>query len=485
MNDLLTKPGGRRRFLKGLAAAAAGVGVLSTAAGCREDEVAEVVAQATEAPEVKETAAMEAKPAAVMEEIDWWYGWGGMVSNDMLNAVAEAFNASQGLIRVKPVQVSGMTEKLLTSIAGGNPPAVETGNIVVAEFWTRGAATPLDDMVKTSTILNLDNFFETSIKQGQWKGVQYGVPAIECYLRWGLGVNEKVATEANLDLSNPPRTLEEMLEWAEAMTSLDGAGNVATLGFDPMDAMGGSFGGGDPFLWGPMFGFDYWDTENLKYNLNNPSMIRVLEHIRDIYEIVGADKIEGFRKSYGTWSESPTSSFPAGVQGSVIEGYWSPGELSKSSIDPDTEQPRKFAWNWVYMPEERKDLKIQGTGGHFGMLPKGSPNPEAGFAYIEYLNTEAAVDVIFDASGWLPAQPSLVAKQDASRYRGLDFFIKSQDEATLWGGEHVDPIQGFVTDLWREKTAAVYFNKQSAADAVEEWQNLADSELKERFPDGI
>jgi multiple sugar transport system substrate-binding protein len=372
--------------------------------------------------------------------IEWWFGWGGMTALNALGNVAKTFNESHDNFQVKPLQVSSITQKLLAAIAGGTAPAVETGNINFAEFWVKGAAQPLDDYIKSSKTINIEDFFEPNLKAGQWKGKTYGVPAVECFLRWALSFNQAFLDKAGIKATELPADFDSMYTFAKATSVVESSGAIKSLGFDPLDAMGGSFGDGDPFYWPAAYNFKYYDEGKNQYNFNNDQMVEAMAMIQKFYDIVGADKIAGFIKSYGTWTESPTAMFPAGVEGANINGYWAPGELAKSSPN------NKFVYGWV--PTAQKGVKLQSTGGHYGMLPKGGPNPDLGFQFIEYLTTPAALDVIFNGTGWLGARKSYLSKVDTSKYSGLDFYIKSADSASVMWSVIVDPVQAFVSDQW-------------------------------------
>jgi multiple sugar transport system substrate-binding protein len=409
--------------------------------------------------------------------IEWWFGWGGMTGIHALSDVARVFNESHDDFQVKPLQVDSITQKLLAAIAGGTAPSVETGNINFAEFWVKGAAQPLDDYIKSSKTINLDDFFEANLKAGQWKGKTYGVPAVECFLRWALCFNQTFLDKANIKPDQLPADFDSLYQFAKETTVVESSGAIKTLGFDPLDAMGGSFGDGDPFYWPAAYNFKYFDEASGRYNFNNDQMVEAMAMIQKFYDIVGADKIAGFHKSYGTWTESPTAMFPSGVEGANINGYWAPGELAKSAPD------KKFVYGWV--PTAQKGVKLQSTGGHYGMLPKGGPNPDLGFKFIEFLTTKPALDAIFNGTGWLGARKSYLKDVDVSKYPGLDFFIKSADAATVMWQVLVDPIQSFVSDQWSKLQESVNYHKITPKEAAAQLQQAAETEMKNQFPNGV
>jgi multiple sugar transport system substrate-binding protein len=405
--------------------------------------------------------------------IDWWHGWGGQGAKALEEAV-KAFNAENHGFTVARTQVDQVTTKLLTAIAGGNPPDVETGNIAYAEFYSRDGFQPLDDLINNSKAFKRTDILDTSWNYSQWKGKTYGVPSVESFLRYGLVVNVDLAKKAGLDPTKLPETWDDVFEWHKKMTEFDSAGNVKTVGFDPLDAMGGSWGGGDPAFWPISFGFDYFNAETGKYNLDNPQFIAALNVIKQFYDHVGAEKMTAFRKTSGMWTSDPTASFPAGLQGMIVNGYWTPGELAKTAPD------KNFAYGWLPVPVDRKGKKVQATGGHNSGVPKGATKIDKAWQFIEYLTTDKAIDIIYNGVGWMGASKSYLDKVDTSKYKGLDWYVKSIKEMDDPRGMDVDPIEGFTNTTWTENRDKLNFGQLKPEEVAKQMQDTLTKELKDR-----
>ncbi len=414
-------------------------------------------------------------PAAAAITVEWWHGWGGTVGIATMQQVADAFNAEGSGFKVNRTQVDSVTEKLLTAIAGGVPPDVETGNIAYSEFYSRNSMQPLGDRIDASSKINKADIFDSSWTYASWQGKVYGVPSVESFLRYGLSVNTELVQKKGLDPANLPQTFSEAYEWHKTLTEEDKAGNVAVLGFDPLDAMGGSWGGGDPFYWGAAYNKTVYDQENKSYHVNEDWFIEALTTIKKFYDLVGVEKIDGFRNSYGTWTQSPTSSFPGGVEAMIINGYWQPGELAHSAPD------RKFAYGWMPLPDDRKGKKVQSTGGHNSQIPNGAANPDQAFQFIEFLLSDKAMDVIFAGTGWIGARQSYLSKVDTSKYPGLDFYIKSASSAEEMHGMPVDPIEGFTSNQWTDAYNAVNHGTKTPQQAAADMQDALTKEHARRF----
>ncbi|HEY3107432.1 MAG TPA: hypothetical protein VGL23_01680 [Chloroflexota bacterium] len=447
-------------------------------------------AKPTEAP--KPTEAAKPAPTATpnplanvpvkpgMKVVEWWWPWsGGLTGLQTLANLATDFNNTHDKFQVKALPVDGAWGggKLLTTIAAGNPPAVQTGG-VGGDLWLAGGAITLDDYIKASKVIQLNDIFESNLAGGQFKGKQYGFPQIECFLRGQLCVNKALYEQKGRSaggLQETPIDLDTLYAHAKDMTVVESSGAIKTLGFHPLDAEAEYFGG----YWMAAYGHKFYDDASNKYILDHETMVEMFTTIQKFADITGAEKLTGFVKAYGTWTQSPTAMLPSGVEGINVNGYWAPGELTKSAPG------KSFGFGWMPVPAHRKGTKIAQTGGHNSAIPKGSPSADEGFQIIEYLNTPRAMDIVFDTTGWLGSSKSYIAKANVAKYPGLDFYIRAAKEATVTWGSIFNPIGGFVGDQWNIAVEAVNYHKLTPKEAAKQMQTAADKELKNRFPNGV
>jgi multiple sugar transport system substrate-binding protein len=433
----------------------------------------------TAAPQAAEQAA-EGAPAATEGKttVQWWHGWGGMTGVAAMQAVADAFNAQSEDIFVERLQVDDVHEKYLTAIAGGAPPDCEIGNLNYSEFWARGVLLQMDDWIAASEVIDTADIIQAALDGAKWQGKTYGVPCVESSIRFALSYNSKLVSDAGLDPNAPPQTWDEAFEWHKAATKFDSAGNIEILGFDPMDAMGGSGPGPpDPFFWPPSFGLEWWDAESNSFHFDDELFVAILTTINQFYEFAGVEKMSGYRSSYGTWTQSPTSSFPAQVQAMIVNGPWQPGELARSSPDGD------FIYAWGPTPTDRKGVKFQSSGGHYGSIPQGAAHPEEAFKFLEFASQNEVQDIVFDQTGWLGPRISWNQALDVSKYKGLDFYIKSITEADELRPSEGCPVSSFVGNQWVQAVDAVNFGDKTPEQAAADMQQLCTEELHNQFPD--
>ena len=412
--------------------------------------------------------------AGPKQTIEWWTGWGGVPANESFAKIKQAANEQSKTFEVNHLRVSGVATKLAEAIVAGSPPDVEVGNLPYAEFWVKGYAEPLDQRITKSKVVKRDELPPAAWKFGGYKGKTFGVPAVEGFIRWGLAANEQLLTQRGLDPAKIPTTWDELLVWHRQLTVVQG-GVLQQLGLDPLDAMGGGTGGPDPLIYGPSWGIHFYDEGKEKFDLTNAAMEEALDTIKRFYDVAGGlGAVNEFRKQYGKWSGA-TSGIGSGTQAMQINGPWTPGELAINAPD------KRYAYSWIPVPSKRKGKKLQSTGGHFASLPKGSPHPDHGFQFIEYLWSDQALDIIFEGTGWLTARKSYLSKVNTSRFPGLDFYVKSVTQADEMWEAPVNPIDGFFGTVWNQQVNDMLAGKVGGKAALQEVQRACTEELQTRL----
>ena len=241
--------------------------------------------------------------------------------------------------------------------------------------------------------------------------------------------------------------------------------------------MGGSASGGDPFFWGPSFGLGtgYYDEGAGKFNLVTPQLTDALTTIKSFYDAAGGyAAVQTFHKTNGTWTGAKAG-IVLGTQAMQINGYWTPGSLTKLA------PTKHYVYTWAPVSADRKGTKMQSAGGHFAVLPKGSPHVDQAFSFAEFLTGEPAEKIIFDGNGFLGARKSFLAKVDAKQYPGIDFYLQSATTAGEQWADPVDPIESFFSDNWQTQYTKVFQGQLTPQDALSQLQQLCTAQLAKQL----
>jgi ABC-type glycerol-3-phosphate transport system substrate-binding protein len=452
----------RREFLRA-AALTAGAGILAGCAAPKAVTPEGGIATQTGGEQVANTPAPAASNA-----IQWWVGWGELVpffdSFKQMAKYKELMGSND--VEMKP---SISDEVLFTALAAGTPPDIAS-NISYLDLFARDVCQDIGSWVSTSSVIKKDDFISGNWDGGFYNGKQYGVPTLECFVRFGMDYNTRMVEAAGLDPNTPPVTWSETLEWHKKLTKFDAAGNLLTIGLDPMDAEGSAVS--DGFLAARSWGFKWFDPAAGKFNLDNEKMAAAFDTYAEFYKIVGADKMSGMRQvaANETWG----GSFNAEVQAMIIEGYWHPGETQAQK--PEVAKFNKATW--VPVPDDRRGAKVQGTGGHYVVFMKGAKQTEAGFKFAEFLTTDELCNTIFTQLGWLPAYKPYLDKADSKAFPGLDFYFQSVKDATEMEPAIACPISSFVQTNYDQLSDDVNRGKMTGKDAAAEFQSRCEKEYK-------
>jgi multiple sugar transport system substrate-binding protein len=445
----------RRQFLQ-LTGMAGGAALLAACAP---------TAPAAPAAAPEAGAAESAAPAAAGTPVVYWYAWSNLDPAIAKMIETEEFKEHMG---GATLEYKGTTDQpaLLTAIAAGTPPDAAS-NYDYPALYTRGATIPVQDLVATSSIITEDAILEPLWRSAFVGTDMIGIPAIESFLWWGLNYNADAAEKAGLDPAAPPKTWDEAMDWHQALTTKDDAGNLLTIGLDPYDAMAN-----EPDFPAASWGFKWYDEDTRQFDLANPLMAEALNTMGEFIRFAGPDQFAGLRQveGQGTWG----AAYNAGVQNMIIEGYWHPGETQIQK--PEVAQFNRASWAPV--PAGRADAKIMATGAHFVMILKDAKNPDGALKLGEFFNTPTALDINFKEVGWIHGVKSWLETVDASTYPGLDFYLKAAGEATDFVLGRRCPIQPFVNTQYQELREQVFrdlMDPQAAADelqarALAEWE---------------
>lgn len=176
----------------------------------------------------------EPEPAAEGGTVELRFSWWGNSERaEITQAALDRFEEANPDIKVKPefADFNGYFDRLATSVAGGDAPDVMTlGGAYPREYGDRGA---LLDLSEVSGELDLGKLPEAALSNGNFSGVQYGVPTGNN--TYALLINPRVFEEAGVPLPDEDTwTWEDFMETAQAISENSPEGVYGTA--DPTSA---------------------------------------------------------------------------------------------------------------------------------------------------------------------------------------------------------------------------------------------------------
>jgi len=303
--------------------------------------------------------------------ITYWHLWSGRYA-EIQQKLVDAFMASQDKIKVEVLPVpSNIREKILTSVAAGQPPDVAT-NGDCQTMATAGALTDITPLVEKRGT-DLTAIYPILLEGTKWNAKQWGFPAnagVEAYY-----YNKAKLADAGIDTgAGPmdwagPETWADFLETNRKLTKLDDSGNIVQTGAIPWDVRGL-----DVWFW--TNGGKAFDSASGAVTINTPDNVEAFQYLVDYCnELYGSvDRANEFASAAGSAADGP---FCTGIQAIAYGGNW---DISTyHDWCPDVQL------GFFLFPKGPKGDKRYAYGASDWIyMPRGAKHPEEAYTYIEW-----------------------------------------------------------------------------------------------------
>jgi multiple sugar transport system substrate-binding protein len=436
--------------------AAAGMGLAAfNLAGCAPGPTA----PSAPAPAAATPQAGEAKPGQVF--LNYWTGWSGF-EFDALQALVDKFNKERPDIFVNMTTVFGQYDKVLTAIAGGNPPDV------VSAVWLHQLVSLAgrDGLLPIEAYADKDGIDGKEYFPSCWDAWHYNGHL------WGLavtvnanviGYRRDLFKEVGLDPDTPPKTIAEVDSAAQKLDKIDANGNIERYGLMPAGI----------FQWGQVFGGNFYDENNQKITANDPKNVAALDWMLEYAKRLDITKVDAFQTGFGDYM-SPQNSFFVGKECMTQVGEWFISFVNKFAPGLD--------YDFIGYPSPdggRPDCTT--FDGSVFTIPKGVAHPDASWEFIKWLSQP---ENIGEFAFTIHNIPPKIAVANEDRFVSDPKFKKCVDLYT--GKNAFGPPKSPVTDLYftklTEAEGAVkhgQMDSQAALDRVtQEVQAELDTVLK-------
>jgi multiple sugar transport system substrate-binding protein len=243
-------------------------------------------------------------PAEGVTVLQFWHPWTGQYAEDLAEVIAE-FNRTHPRIQVNALFMptgAGENMKFFVSVAGGVPPdVVFVDGAQVASWAAMGVLRPLNDLM-AETGVSRDDYFEPSWRQCEYNGKAWAIPAA-ADPNFALVWNKHFFRQAGLDPERPPRTIQELEDYALKLTVFDKKGEIERLGFLPTFVPHGSIA---VLTWGWAFGAKFYDERTQQFTCDDPHAIEALKWILHMQKLYGGqERILNFESGFGFSAQEP------------------------------------------------------------------------------------------------------------------------------------------------------------------------------------
>jgi multiple sugar transport system substrate-binding protein len=223
-----------------------------------------------------------------------WATWGDDPVH--LQSLFDSYTQTTG----QPIKVTtGFdSHQIEKGLSEDTPPdlVILSSNALVSSYYEQGLIEPLDPWIETAGI-DLDDTYQAALAQCEMPD------GIYTCLPWGADVfalfwNKDLFTATGLDPEHPPQTMEEMITYADLLTTRDEEGELIQAGFIP------DFPRSYTIPYAHMFGGDLYDMNGSKPAANSQAMIDAMTWQRKFYDILGEQEADQFVLSINRYMKS-------------------------------------------------------------------------------------------------------------------------------------------------------------------------------------
>lgn len=321
-------------------------------------------------------------------EVSFWYLWGGTEGEYVEELIAE-FNASQELYEVKGLSVPDM-QKIIVAISSGEGPDV-TDNFSnnTASYAEKGMLLPLDEYIERDNY-DISDFVPAALEGGRYDGKLYALPINVNFNM--MFYNKALLAEAGLD--GPPKTEEELLDYAIKLTKTNDDGTLKVMGFPDYpnvyytNSMAYAMGG------------DFISEDGKTLTPDNEGMRKAIELMQAYRSEFGADNVVKFNSS--AQYLDATDPFIQGNQAIRFDGPWF-GHTVKNVLKKDID------YGVAPYPAPAGKPELAGGGevsSSTFFIPSNAKNKEGAWAFLSWLMAKENMIKFNDKFANLPARTS-------------------------------------------------------------------------------
>ncbi|HEV8688034.1 MAG TPA: extracellular solute-binding protein [Gaiellaceae bacterium] len=354
------------------------------------------------------SAAPRAKQAPV--KLTLWVGWSARELNVFKKVVAE-FDKARPNIDVKVV--GGINdEKIIAAMRGGNAPDVVSSftSSNVGNFCASGAWIDLGPYLQRAKIA-LSTFTPATLYYTQYKGNRCALPVLAD--TFGLYYNKKLFKDAGL--TAPPKTFEQLTEYAKKLTKKNANGTIKVAGYNPVFG----FYQNSAANYGPLWGAKWTNPKGASTLATSPGWSKLLRWQKSLVDWYGYKNLVKYNAGAGD-EFAASHPFETGKMAMMMDGEWRVAFI-------EAEHP-ELDYATAPMPVDSAHPELYGAGyvnGTIIGIPKNGKNREQAWQLLRYLTTNThALAVLSNGLRNVPSTRASLKSKELKPDPRFDTFLK-------------------------------------------------------------
>ncbi len=325
-------------------------------------------------------------------ELSIWSMWSGPEEQNFLR-VLKRYEQLHPNIHIKNLGAVSDDTKTIRALVAGVPPDLCTLSDAsyLGPLARNHAILPMDTMFAQSG-LKVSDFVPSSLNLCRYKNTLYGLPFLidDEAMLW----DKQAFREAGLDPDHPPRTLEELAQYAVKLTKRDSEGKITRLGLRPPP---------DYWVLMALYGGKLIDPVTGKITADDPGNAAGLKWYKGLVDQVGGiSEVNAFASGFGR-DASASNPFYTGKVAMMFNGEWNPYWISRYA--PQLEYgvasiPAPAAWT--------ANAGTTWLGGNVFCIPADSRHPKEAWDFLVWTQSEEAQVLFAKDMNNVPNQRSAI-----------------------------------------------------------------------------
>jgi multiple sugar transport system substrate-binding protein len=228
----------------------------------------------------------------------------------------------------------------------------------------------------TADNFDMSVFAPGALTYTSYQGKQVALPVLTD--AYGLYYNKTMFAKAGL--TEPPKTMSELMADAKELTVRDANGDIKVAGFVPLDV----FHELSTTDLARPYGAEWFDANNQPVIASDPGWAAAMTWQKQLVDWYGKDPITKFSAAWGGDKEWNTDqAFETGHIAMIWDGEWRIKmiENDKAAID--------YATAPFPVADDKPELHGSGRmGGTICGIPRSAKNPDAAWLLVKYMSTD-------------------------------------------------------------------------------------------------
>jgi multiple sugar transport system substrate-binding protein len=297
-------------------------------------------------------------------------------------------------------------DKFLVAAAGGAPPDLFwTGRSSVAEWGIDGVVGQLDERLKNSRAIRRDGFIPKAIEEGGWRGKTYGLyySADTRILYW----NKEHLTAAGVDPEKAPDTWDALATAIPRLVKRSGPDQIERLAIHPTyDSVGAHYW--EAWYWA--LGGQYLNPETLQVTFVNEQAVQALEWMKRQADLQGGwGPLDAFWQN--ATAATPNRQAGWGLGGERVSLFIETGDVVTSMA----QYYPQIKYGLGEIPAAPTGKRGSVRGGFFWVLPTGTKQPDASWAFLEWAFGRAPMLEYNDHFNRIPTTQEVLSSPEYTR----------------------------------------------------------------------